>query len=303
MKINLIQIFLLLISFNVFSSCNSSKRVIKASVNKDVSKNGVMAPIIEKDNFSKKDSLINDSKNKVIEEQPLSKDSIQIPSEEKTEKAITSNIHELWNLLLQKHVAENGFVNYAGLKKDQPILTKYLRILQEHLIDENASKEKKLAFWINVYNAYTVQLILNNYPVNSIKDIKDPWGTRFFKLGKKWYNLNDVEHKILRKMDEPRIHFAIVCASISCPKLQNTAFTAATLEKQLEEATNIFINDPTKNTIGEKRLELSLIFRWFSKDFKTKGSLISFIKPYVNTEITETTRISYQKYDWGLNGK
>ena len=212
------------------------------------------------------------------------------------------SIHKTWSILLQKHVNKNGDVDYQGFKKDIDSLNSYLGTLEKNIPSETSSREQKLAYWINVYNAFTVKLILNNYPLKSIKDIKKPWSQRFFKLGEKWYNLNEVEHKILRKMNEPRIHFAIVCASVSCPKLQNKAFEEATLEEQLQDATRTFLNDATKNTITSQKLEISLIFKWFAKDFKQKGSIIDFIKPYTEEEIPENVKITYQKYNWQLNG-
>lgn len=222
--------------------------------------------------------------------------------EETTKKPVEAFNHSSWNQLLQKHVSATGKVNYKGFIQDRTALKIYLDELANNLPQESWTKEDKLAYWINVYNAYTVKLIINNYPTKSIKDIKDPWGQRFFKLGKKWYNLNDVEHQILRKMNEPRIHFAIVCASVSCPNLKNNAFNAIDLEEQLTDATKSFLSDPTKNTIAQNSLKLSKIFKWFTKDFKqNNGSLISFINQYTDQEISANTNISYRNYDWNLN--
>ena len=133
--------------------------------------------------------------------------------------------HSLWNDLLQKHVSVQGNVNYKGFKLDYSDLERYLQSLSDNIPNKSWSKAEKLSYWINAYNAYTIKLIIDKYPLKSIKDINRPWDQRFIKLGEKIYTLNDIEHEILRKMNEPRIHFAIVCASISCPKLQNEAFT------------------------------------------------------------------------------
>ena len=162
-------------------------------------------------------------------------------------------------------------------------------------------KEDKLVYWINAYNAMTVDLILRNYPLQSIKDIKDPWEQRLWKLGDKWYNLEEIEHQILRKMDEPRIHFAIVCASFSCPKLQNEAFTASNLEAQLTNATKEFLSDKNRNNISENDLKLSKIFKWFKKDFEQNGSLIDFLNRYSGISISEKVNKSYLDYNWDLN--
>jgi len=146
-----------------------------------------------------------------------------------------------------------------------------------------------------------VDLILRHYPTKSIKDIKKPWDQRYWKLGDKWYNLNEIEHEILRKMDEPRIHFAIVCASFSCPKLQNTAFEAADLDAQLTLATKTFINDPKRNTLTPNKIEISKIFSWFAKDFGGSGNIINYINKYADIKIPNNTSKRFKDYDWALN--
>ena len=158
-----------------------------------------------------------------------------------------------------------------------------------------------MAYWINAYNALTVDLILRNHPIKSIKDIKDPWDQRLWKFGNKWQNLNDIEHQILRKMNEPRIHFAIVCASVSCPKLQNNAFTSSNLDAQLTAFTKEFLNDESKNKFSENRIELSKIFKWFKKDFEQNGSLIDFLNTYSDFEISNNAKKNYTNYNWNLN--
>lgn len=176
----------------------------------------------------------------------------------------TYSTHQLWNELLEKHVSKNGNVNYKGFKQDQKDFYGYtyiLKLMYEHESFKTLSKEEKLAFWINAYNAFTVDLILRNYPIKSIKDIKNPWKQRHWKLGNKWYNLDEIEHQILRKMNEPRIHFAINCASISCPKLQNKAFTPESLDTQLTNATKEFLSDTSKNIISKDRIKISKIFQ------------------------------------------
>ncbi len=217
------------------------------------------------------------------------------------EKSTEAFNHNLWNDLLQKHVSNQGNVNYKGFKEDRTQLKAYLDELASNLPKESWTKDDKMAYWINVYNAYTVKLILDNYPTTSIKDIKDPWGQRFFKLGSKWYNLNEVEHQILRKMGDARIHFAIVCASVSCPTLENKAFTATDLDKQLTVAAKRFLLDETKNNISEDKVKLSKIFKWFAKDFKQNSSLASFLSKYSGVDISEKVKISYNTYDWNLN--
>ena len=211
-------------------------------------------------------------------------------------------IHDPFNELLKKHVSENGNVDYKNFKSSYKGLLGYIRILQMAYSKLDAfSRDEQLAYWINAYNALTIDLILRNYPVKSIKDIDKPWDQRLWQFGDKWLNLNDIEHQILRKMDEPRIHFAIVCASESCPKLQNFAFTANELEKQLTLSTKEFLADTSKNEISENSIKLSKIFKWFAKDFKANGRLIDFLNQYSDIKILPQARKTFKDYDWSLN--
>ncbi len=209
--------------------------------------------------------------------------------------------HSTWNSLLTKYVNSKGDVNYKAFKNDVSALDKYLLHLSENSPEKNWSKNKKLAYYINIYNAATVKLILDNYPTKSIKDIKNSWGKNWVKTGDGLLSLGDIEHKILRKMNEPRIHFAINCASYSCPKLINTAFEAKTMQAQLKQVTHDFINDTSRNIITKEKMQLSNIFKWYKKDFTENGSLVDYIKPYTKIEINQDTDIDYLKYDWKLN--
>jgi hypothetical protein len=209
--------------------------------------------------------------------------------------------HSKWDALLKKHVSGSGNVKYNGFVKDKRELESYLNVLEANTPSKSWSRNATLAYWINVYNAYTVKLIVDNYPVKSIKEISNPWGKKFFTLGGEKYSLEEVEHKILRKMGEPRIHFAINCASYSCPNLLNEAYTEAKLSKQLTEVAKSFINDKTKNTITTSSIEISEIFNWFGGDFKTKGSLIDFLNQYSTVKINSKAKTSYKDYKWNLN--
>ncbi len=209
--------------------------------------------------------------------------------------------HAIFDMLLEENVTNDGRTNYKGFIKNKAIFKQYLQSLSDNMPDDTWSKADKLAYWLNAYNAFTIKLIIDNYPVKSIKNIKDPWDTRFFKLGAKWYNLNEIEHKILRKMGDPRIHFGINCASFSCPPLLNGAFTAATVDSKLDFLAHQFINDPLRNKISENRIQLSKIFQWFAKDFKTQGSLIDFLNQYSEVVIAKNAKKSYLKYNWNLN--
>ena len=219
----------------------------------------------------------------------------------KTERNNKTIDHKIWNDLLEKHVSQNGIVNYKGFKKDLPELKSYLELLSKNSPENTWNKNAILAYWINTYNAYTVKLIIDNYPIKSIKKINNPWNKNFINIGNKTISLGEIEHKILRKLNDPRIHFAINCASYSCPNLSNEAFTEKDLNNQLNDAAKSFINDKTKNNISANTIEISNIFDWFSNDFKTKGTLIDFLNTYSNVKINAKAKISYKKYNWELN--
>jgi Protein of unknown function, DUF547 len=209
--------------------------------------------------------------------------------------------HSKWNKILQSCVNNDGKVDYKGFKADAKNLEIYLNTLSENIPKDSWTKAEKLAYWINAYNAFTIKLIIDNYPVKSIKDIKNPWDVSFIKLGDKIFTLNYIEHKILRKMNEPRIHFAIVCASVSCPKLQNIAFESSTIEAQLTNATKEFLADSSRNNLSQNNIKVSKIFKWFSSDFMQDGSLIDFLNQYSEITISKKASKSYNNYDWNLN--
>ena len=221
----------------------------------------------------------------------------------KTATKKEASAHKIWNTLLKKYVSENGTVNYKGFKTEREKLIEYFSVLDSLYISDHKlfSRAEQLAFWINAYNAFTIDLIIRNYPIKSIKAIDNPWEQRLWKLGEKWYHLNDIEHQILRKMNEPRVHFAIVCASYSCPKLLNEAFTASNIEAKLTEVTKAFLKDSEKNIITENSLQLSKIFQWFAKDFKQNGSLIDFLNRYATIPISAKAKKSFKPYNWDLN--
>ncbi len=289
----------------VLSSCCSTKRVIEQAPKEEKE---VAEIVTEKpEPLPKIEETISDE----ITETESQKDTISKPKTgdlliidhdvEPIKGSIKKPIHSTFNRLLQKHVSNNGNVDYKGFKKDQTLLRNYIASLGKNMPIENWTKEDKLAYWMNAYNAMTIDLIIRNYPINSIKDINKPWDQRLWKLGSKWYNLNDIEHQILRKMNEPRIHFGIVCASFSCPKLINQAFTASNLESQLTSATKDFLADKNRNNISQNSMKLSKIFQWFAKDFKKDGSLIDFLNKYSEITISNKAKKSYLNYNWSLN--
>ena len=218
--------------------------------------------------------------------------------------------HELWNTLTKTHVSESGQVNYTGFQKDKDKLSKYLDLLsQNHPNKKNWTKDEQLAYWINAYNAFTVKLIIDNYPTKSIKDIKNGipfvstvWDIKFINIEEATYDLNNIEHGIIRKQfDEPRIHTALNCASISCPKLRNEAFIPERLEEQLEDQMRYFVNNPVKNKITSDNLQLSKLLKWYKSDFTKKGNLIDYLNKYSEVKINKDAKISHLDYDWNLN--
>jgi len=210
--------------------------------------------------------------------------------------------HTLWDGLLQRHVSQTGRVDYVGFKTDSIELLQYLDTLTAHLEQVNSwDKPQKLAFWINAYNACTVNLICSNWPVESIKDLSRPWKQIVLKSKNTALSLDAIEHEILRQLEEPRIHFAINCASESCPKLANRAYNGEYLEEQLKQATIDFLSDVSKNNFTPERLYLSRIFLWFKRDFGRTKDLIDLINQHTVKSFSEKIAISYLPYDWSLN--
>lgn len=215
---------------------------------------------------------------------------------------------EIFNALLSRHVDTNGNVDYKNFKKDEAKLDNYLAYLAKTNPEKSWSAAKTKAFWVNAYNGYTIKIILKNYPLKSILKIKekgkDAWNIPFAIVGDKTYTLNTIEHGILRKtFKDPKIHVAVNCASGSCPQIANVAFTEANYEAKTEELMKKFINDPTKNKISEKKIQISKIFEWFKGDFIQNGSLIDFLNQYSTIKIKKRATIRFLEYDWNLNGK
>ncbi len=216
------------------------------------------------------------------------------------ERRSNDEIHQPFNNLLQKYVTSTGSVNYLGLKQDEKILDKYLNELSKNIPDNSYSRNASLAYWINAYNAFTLKLILDNYPLKSITDLNNgkPWDVKWITLGNKKYSLNNIENDIIRPgYKDGRIHFALNCAAISCPPLLNKAFTANNLEELLEARTSSFINSQA-NDLGATKITVSKVFDWYKKDF---GDVNAFINKYSKTKINKNAFISYKEYNWNLN--
>lgn len=223
----------------------------------------------------------------------------------------TNQSVEIFNRLLSKYVDENGAVNYKGFIEEKEKFEQFLNYLSLNPPKKEERESVKLAYWINAYNAFTIKLIVDNYPLESITDLhpvfyipgfNTAWHKEFFKIAGQDFNLDKIEHEILHKQfKEERIHFAINCASKSCPKLRNEIYIADKLEEQLTEQTREFLSDRTKNILSVKKVKLSKIFSWFRSDFEHNGSLISFINKYSDVRISENAEISFLPYDWTLN--
>ena len=216
-----------------------------------------------------------------------------------------SNFHTYIKLsaFLKKHVSSAGKVNYTGIKKDMSTLNAIVKTFEQNFPKKDWSNNQKLAYWINAYNVYTLKLVAENYPVSSITKITaKPWDKKFIALGGKTYSLGEIENDILRKQfNEPKIHFALNCASQSCPVLLNTAYTANSLSTQLTVQTKKFLADKSKNDFSDpKNIQLSKIFDWYKSDFTKNGSVIDFINKYRSTQL-DNPKISYLAYSWDLN--
>ncbi|MFT6708403.1 MAG: hypothetical protein ACJATF_003264, partial [Flavobacteriales bacterium] len=209
--------------------------------------------------------------------------------------------HSPFDALLRKYVSNSGKVNYKGIKADQSKLDAYLKTLAEKTIQSDWTKAEKMAYWINAYNAFTIKLIVDNYPVKSITDLEGgkPWDRKWIKLGTKTYSLNNIENDILRpKYKEAAIHFAVNCAAKSCPPLLNRAWTKSNLKSNFKKQATAFINNPNYNKISGGKIEVSKIFDWYKVDF---GNLIDYLNKYAATKIDAGAEIGYMEYDWRLN--
>lgn len=235
------------------------------------------------------------------------------------EAAAAGDLHAAFDALLRIAV-HDGVVDYACFQEQESTLDRYLAQLAE-TDPATLSRDDRLALWINAYNAYTIKLILTRYPdIESIRDISRPWKRTDWVVGGREYSLDDIEHEILRKeFAEPRIHFAIVCASISCPDLQPEAFRGATIDEQLTRAARGFLANPRKGLRIEQKdpflgseyyeVRVSSIFKWFGEDFEKEGSRIDFVRMFVDAEtraLLEANRddlkLKFLDYDWDLNG-
>lgn len=223
-----------------------------------------------------------------------------------------------WDVLLKKHLVPAtlagvnlNVVAYGKVKDDRQF-----KKLVDDLVNASpgSSRAQQLAFWINVYNILAVKVVADHYPIKSIKDVgsllKPVWKHSVAVVAGKERTLHEIEHEILRKMHEPRIHMAIVCASISCPDLRAEAYAPEGLESQLDEQTKAFVQNPGKGMkidAPNQKIHLSSIFKWFAEDFEGRGGVLTFISKYVSPADRQLLnknafKITYLDYNWELNG-
>jgi Protein of unknown function, DUF547 len=226
-----------------------------------------------------------------------------------------------WDALLQKVVTLKGpigTVHYQAMKADPSKLNAFTDAVQAVTEAEYQSwtEKQRLAFLINAYNALTFKLIVDHYPVKSIKDLgsvfSSPWKKKFFKLFGKEQHLDGIEHETIRKQfPEARIHFAVVCASKGCPTISNRAWLAGKLDEQFENAARLFLSDTQRNRYdaAKKELQISNIFKWYKEDFvKYTNGVKAFVASRITTDpavqkqiLSDEVDVEHTDYDWSLN--
>ena len=220
--------------------------------------------------------------------------------------------NSIYAALLKAYV-HNGRVNYRGFKSEETRLDRYLAVLAG-VKPADLSRDERFAFYINLYNAWTIKLILTGYPgVTSIKDLggflSTPWKKKIVRSDGQVLTLDQVEHEILRpEFKDPRVHFAINCAALSCPPLASEPYRGDSLNQQLDAAATAFINRSDRNYLEDETLHVSRIFKWFSEDFG--GAVVDFVLKYAKGDLLsqlqqkhDDLRVKYLSYDWSLNGK
>ncbi|WP_419192571.1 DUF547 domain-containing protein [Kolteria novifilia] len=228
--------------------------------------------------------------------------------------------YSIYDKLLHRYV-EHGLVDYAAWKahpSDRASLTEFLEHAGCVDLSKSASREAKLAYWINLYNALTLEGILREYPTTSIRNHTsfvfgyNIWKDLLLTVDDEEFSLSDIEHKVLRKMGEPRIHFAIVCASLGCPKLRSEAYVPGALDEQLSDSSRDFFAQTSKFRYESrtKTFRTSRILSWFAKDFgSSTAERLRTIAPYLPDEPARQAArrgegsFAFLSYDWDLNGR
>jgi len=227
--------------------------------------------------------------------------------------------HSSWNDLLSRNVRKRNdgvnLFNYGGISAaDSHNLAGYIANLSGISISQY-NRDEQLAYWINLYNALTVQLILDHYPVDSIRDIKispglfviGPWNASLVSIEDENLTLNDIEHRILRPIwRDPRIHYVLSCASIGCPNLRDRAYPSSAMDGLLDQAATAYVNDPRGVSIVNGKVSVSKIYDWFISDFGGSEKSVlrhikQFAKPQLAARLREIGKLSGEHYDWSIN--
>ncbi len=209
--------------------------------------------------------------------------------------------HTLWTTELKKYVTNDGLVNYKAWKEDQDNLDDYLRKLSGPLPLSNWSQNVQLAYWINLYNAYTIKLVLQNYPLTSIMDLYNgkPQDEVWILLNEQKYSLGQIENEILFQFNDARIHFTLNHASKTSAPLLMEAYVPEQLNLQLHTQTERFINNKRYNVVKDTHTLLSPIFMTYTTDFKP--DLRSYLKAYLDEPIADSVHLDFFDIDWALN--
>lgn len=211
--------------------------------------------------------------------------------------------YKKWDLFLQKYVSKDGWVDYQKVKLNQNEISTIVNSFSKFQPNKTWTQDEQMAFWINVYNANTIWVVTQNYPIKSIQNLDNgkTWDVKRIKIANKKYSLNDIENTKLRSdFKDARIHFVLNCAAKSCPPLLNRAYLPNNLNQQMEEQTKNFFNHSKYQNIRADNAQLSKILEWYASDF---GNLITFINRYSTQKVSSKTKITYLEYDWSLNSK
>lgn len=216
--------------------------------------------------------------------------------------------HSAFDKILRAHV-KNGQVDYKAIRSSaRPALQGYLKAVAAAKLD-GMDRDQRLAFYINAYNALVIEAVLANWPVQSVIKVPGFFKKKSHKVAGRSLTLDQLEHKVIRpEFKEPRIHFALVCAAVSCPPLMPRAFRGATLDKDLERLTRAFINSPKGAQVKVDKVAVSKLFEWFSEDFKAAaGSVSKYLARYHKTAKKRLSggklALTYLPYDWSLNAR
>lgn len=223
-------------------------------------------------------------------------------------------LHARWDDLVHKHVTAEGRVDYQGFLDDADQLLDYLLMLRKTAPNQQTwTAEEIEAYWINVYNAATVYLVLQYYPVQSITDIRvkglggksqSPWEAPSVNVGGEQYSLNQIERKILlARFHDARIHFALVQGAVSSPVLLNEAYDGSRLNQQLDQQARRFLNNSLCNNLTPTEPRLSSLFQFYANDFGDQAQLIAFLNRYARVQLSSTAQVNFLPFDWALNDR